>query len=69
MAYFSSFVPAHLKHFNPVILDAKESFEFYKKFNEEKKKENIEFRNNSDIKIQKKPCPCMANKIKQTPSS
>lgn len=27
------------------------------------------FRNSSDIKIEKKPCGCMANKIKETPSS
>lgn len=37
--------------------------------NKSNEKNDIEFRNSSDIQIEKKPCPCMNNKIKQTPSS
>jgi hypothetical protein len=29
----------------------------------------IQFRNSSDIQLEKKPCPCMANKIKPPESS
>lgn len=32
-------------------------------------KEEVKFRNNSTIEIQKKPCPCMAKKVKESPSS
>lgn len=37
--------------------------------NETKQNSNIHFRNSSDIQLGKKPCPCMANKVKDTPSS
>jgi hypothetical protein len=69
MAYFSNQVPPHLKNFDPIILDVKERSEFYKKRKEEQEKKTPQFRNSGEIVIKKKPCPCMNNKIKQTPSS
>ena len=37
--------------------------------NQSNNKNDIEFRNSSDIQIEKKPCPCMANKVKEIASS
>ena len=33
------------------------------------KKPEIQFRNSSDIKLERKPCGCMANKVKPPESS
>lgn len=34
-----------------------------------KKEESLKFRDSSVQKIEKKPCPCMAKKVKESPSS
>lgn len=39
------------------------------KFKIKKNENKIEFRNSSAIELNKKPCPCMANKVKESPSS
>ncbi len=65
MAYISNYLPQHLYPLKPHLLTPEDEI----KLNEEKKKKEIKFRNASDVKIEKKPCPCMANKIKPPESS
>lgn len=63
MTYLSQHLP------NDVFL---ENFDKLRKLNKTNiKVENnpVQFRSSSDIVLEKKPCPCMANKVKQTPSS
>jgi hypothetical protein len=55
MTYLSNYMPEEL-------------FETLFTSKEEKKNE-IQFRDSSNIQIERKPCGCMANKVKQPESS
>lgn len=60
MSYLSNYLPEDIfSHFihGKVMDSVKEE------------KSELRFRNSSNIQIEKKPCPCMANKVKDTPSS
>lgn len=69
-----------MKNLNPVFVTAKDSKEYYEKSQEKRKqkikqqeelkeKSSLQFRDGGSVRLEKQPCSCMANKIKQNPSS
>ena len=68
MAYISNFLPSDFDKLAPHLLRQNEILEMERR-KKEKEDKMIEFRNSSDIQLEKKPCPCMANNIKSPESS
>lgn len=64
MSYLSNYMSEYL--FSKLIHEKViEDEQISSKINNEK----LQFRTSSNIEIQKNPCPCINNKIKETPSS
>jgi hypothetical protein len=68
MAYISNYLPSYFNKFDPHMLTEEEKL-VMKKRKKEIEDKKIKFRDSSDTPVQKKPCGCMANQVKQPESS